>query len=98
MKNLTYSEASICWNNIDRYIWEVTLAMQKHCACGISTAESLAYPLKWYVYTGRASCDFLRLLVKTNPHMIARALADNGTSDELMEKVKELIGYESSGI
>ena len=96
MKKLTYSEASICWNNIEAYLWEVTTAVQKQCACNISTAEALAEPLKWYVYTGRASCDFLHKMIKTKPFMIARRLAKGGSTDEAVASIKNFLKVDTS--
>ena len=67
------------------------MAVQKRCACYISTAESLVEPLEWYVKTGRASCDFLHRLIKVKPFMIARRVAEGGSTDEVMDRIKSLV-------
>lgn len=44
--------------------------------------------LLYYVYTGRASCEFLLALVNAKPYMIGGLLHQGGTVEETIERVK----------
>lgn len=93
---MNYSKDSITWGNLDLYLWEVRYTLQRKHHCGKDEAENLLSPLKWYIDTGRASCEFLHLLVKAKPFMIARKLVKGGSTDEAVNRVKTYLGYEST--
>ena len=88
---MTYSKTSISPTNVDAFLWTVTLAVQKYCACSISTAESLTGDLEWYIRTGRATPEFLRKLVRSKPFMIARRIAHGGSTDEGVARIKDYV-------
>ena len=90
-REMKYSTESISYNNIDAFMWELTLTVQRVCACSISTAESLVSPLDWYIKTGRASAEFLHKLVKAKPFMIARRISHGGATDEVLQRVKAYV-------
>ena len=88
---MTYSTTSIDYNNIDAFMWELIMTVKRVCACSIATAESLVDPLNWYIKTGRASAEFLHKLVKSKPFMIARRISHGGSTEEVMDRVKEYV-------
>lgn len=57
-------------------------------------ANRLNAPLEWYVWTGRAPLDFLRLLMAAKPFMIARKLRMGGSYDEIVERVKKYLKFD----
>ncbi|MBR3237003.1 MAG: hypothetical protein IKF99_01045 [Oscillospiraceae bacterium] len=57
-------------------------------------ANRLNAPLEWYVWTGRAPLDFLRLLMAAKPFMIARKLRMGGSYDETVERVKKYLKFD----
>ena len=59
---------------------------------GSDIAECDVAPLKWWCYTGRASCDFLRAMLTAKPFMIARRLHKGGSWDEMVARVREFLG------
>lgn len=78
--------------SIDNYLFDVRLALQKkHC---IDEAIALVDPLQWYITTGRASVLFLHRLVAVRPFMVARRLEASGSVDEVMDRIRKLIGME----
>lgn len=74
----------------DRYIWAVeNYLMRKH---GVDAAHRMLEPLTWYIWTCRASVDFLRKLTDTKPYIIGRILAKGGSTDEVINNIKKRIG------
>ena len=88
---MKYSTESISYTNIDAFMWELTTTMQRVCTCSISTAESLVEPLDWYIKTGRASTLFLHKLIKSKPFMIARKISHGGSTEEVVQKIKDYV-------
>ena len=84
--NIEVNATSIetCLWHIQRYI------MEKQ---GCDAAERAMSPLKWYVLTGRASPDFLRLLLDAKPFLIGRTLIQGGSDTEIIAAVKNRIGF-----
>lgn len=60
---------------------------------GCDAAARMIAPLKWYIYTGRASVEFLRLLRRARPVLVARDLAKGGSDDEMIRRVCKRIKY-----
>ena len=94
---------SISPTNVEWYVWDVGECIKNALR---RTGEILKYardddgrdfylaPLSWYVTTGRASCDFLRLLVNAKPFMVARILMKGGSYEEALERLKGYLGLE----
>ena len=61
----------------------------------LSEAQAELAPLTWYINSGRASCDFLRMVLTAKPFMIARKLHQGGSYSEAMDRIKNYIGYEA---
>lgn len=72
-------------------LWAIQRYAMHHY--GIDQADRDTYPLRWYVNTGRASAEFLRLLFHAKPFMVARLLHKGGSHDEALRRVMEYIGY-----
>lgn len=75
-------------NATDRFLWKVERYLMRKYGC--DEAESTIYPLKWYIYTGRASAEFLMRLREAKPYMIARRLhdSDDMSHDGMIRSVK----------
>ena len=79
----------MCKSEINEYLWQVKYYLMKHY--GVDQAVLEAYPLRWYVYTGRASAEFLRKMLAVKPFVIARILHkgfSSGSDDETLGKIK----------
>ena len=77
--------------SVDNFLWSVQRClMLKH---GTEASYAEIAPLEWYISTGRASCEFLRLLVSAKPFMLARKLHQGGTYEEALARIKKYIGY-----
>lgn len=59
---------------------------------GWTEADNAIYPLQWYIYTGRASVEFLHKLFDKKPYVIGRLLYTGGTVDEVIDRIKKHIG------
>ena len=76
---------------IETGMWAIfRTLMQKH---GTDIAHQDFAPLEWYVNTGRASVEFIRLLLGAKPFMIARKLHKGGSYDEVIARIKQYLGY-----
>ena len=51
------------------------------------------YPLNWYISSGRASTPFIKLLLTVRPDIIARIMIKGGSDQEIVQKIKDRIGY-----
>jgi hypothetical protein len=60
---------------------------------GYSQSVEDIYPLNWYIGTGRASVEFLRLLLTAKPFMIARKLHEGGSVQEVVDRIRTYLGY-----
>lgn len=82
---------SISYVSVDECLWQIKARLMGKYGC--DQADNDIAPLSWYVSTGRASCEFLRLLVSAKPFMVARKLHDGGTYSEALDRIKQYIGY-----
>ncbi len=74
---------------INDYMWKVKLYLMERY--GVDQAVLEAYPLRWYVYTGRASAEFLRKMLTVKPFVLARILHKgfaSGSDNETLRKIK----------
>ena len=55
----------VCSTTIDACIWDIESKLASVYGC--MEAERMIQPLVWYINTGRASTDFLRLLINAKP-------------------------------
>lgn len=77
---------------IDTMIWHIQREiMDRH---GADASYRLIAPLVWYINTGRASAEFLRLLFASRPVLVARDLAKGGSDLEALERVFKRIGFQ----
>ena len=84
---MSYTEIEIMLWHIEREL------MLRH---GVDQAQRDIAPLRWYVDTGRATTQFLRLLRDTRPVLVARDLHKSGSYDETISRVCKRIGYHIS--
>ena len=82
--SIGYISIETCLWHIQRYL------IGKY---GVDQSERDMYPLQWYVYTGRASPNFLKLLLNAKPFMIARKLHEGGSDQEIIERIKHYLNY-----
>lgn len=76
---------------IETMLWHIQREIMTRHGC--DAAERFMMPLKWYINTGRASCDFLRCLYNARPVLVARDLAKGGSDEEAINRVCKRIGY-----
>lgn len=77
--------------SIDTLLWHIQRElMQRH---GVDAASREIAPLRWYVQTGRASVDFIKALAHKSPCMVAQRLHKGGSDAEVIQRVKDYIGY-----
>lgn len=76
---------------IDRMIYLIESELMRRHGC--DAAARMIGPLKWYIYTGRASAEFLRLLRAARPVLVARDLANGGSDDDMIRRVCKRIKY-----
>lgn len=77
---------------IDTMLWHIQREdMQRH---GCTQAERDMQPLVWYINTGRASTEFLRLLMNARPVLVARDLHKGGSYEEVINRVCHRIKYQ----
>lgn len=77
--------------SIETLLWHIQRElMQRH---GVDAASREIAPLRWYVQTGRASVDFIKALAHKSPCMVARRLHKGGSDAEVIQRVKDYIGY-----
>ena len=82
---------SISYLAVENGLFEIQIRLAHKY--GWEQAEQELYPLSWYINTGRASADFLRLLLEAKPYMIARKLHEGGTIQEAMDRIKKYLNY-----
>lgn len=81
---------------VDDFVYRTCLyGIQKY---GYDTAQTDVDPLKWYISTGRASTQFLGLLLQKKPYMIARKLHEGGSVQESVDRIKKYIGFDEVGV
>lgn len=83
------------YTQIDNAIWAVRERIQTKTGDTVQTNKALS-PLVWYISTGRAPTDFLRLLVNcTNRQFttIANRLIKAKTDESAINSVCSYIGF-----
>ena len=78
-------------NFIDVGISKIELAILKNHTW--SETDLLLHPLKWYIYTGRASAAVCHKIFEKPPYMIARKLCNNGNPGSIQESVDRILRY-----
>lgn len=83
-------EISVNRTSIETCLWHI----ERHLIdkYGPTEAGVEIAPLRWYIYTGRASTDFIRALMKAKPFMVARKLHMGGSIQEAVDRIKKYIG------
>ena len=82
---------SINATSIETGLWAIQRYIMQHYSVDESYQDIA--PLSWYINTGRASVDFIRAVLTAKPFMIGRKLHEGGTYDEVIQRVKDYIGY-----
>lgn len=79
---------------IDTGLWHI----QRHLIEKYGTDQSYRdmEPISWYINSGRASIEFIRLLLGAKPYMVARKMHQGGSTQEVIARIKRYIGYEST--
>lgn len=81
--------------SIETLLWHIQRElMQRH---GVDAATREIAPLKWYIDTGRATISFIKALSHKSPCMVARRLHAGGSDAEVIQRVKDYIGYKEEG-
>lgn len=79
--------------SIETGLWAIQrYLMEKY---GLDQSYQDIAPLSWYIGTGRASIDFTRAVLTAKPFMIGRKLHEGGTYDEVIQRVKDYLGFQN---
>lgn len=77
--------------SIETLLWHIQRELMVRHGCDAASREIA--PLRWYVQTGRASVDFIKALARKSPCTVARRLHKGGSDAEVIQRVKDYIGY-----
>lgn len=75
---------------IENKVWDVRIILiRRH---GVDGADMLMHPLTWFVDTGRASVEFLRTFIESDPYKVADVLANEcSTTEATIKALKEFM-------
>ena len=95
-KRILYKTDSLALYNMENYCHEVARQIRAHAIkegryVSIDRSFNMIYPLWHYIFSARASTEFMRALLSTKPFMIARRICAGGSDDEIMERIKKLV-------
>ena len=85
-------EPAIGAKSIETMLWHIQREIMQRQGC--DAAVRMISPLHWYVYSGRASTEFLRKLMRTKPFLVARGLIKGGSDEETINRICKRIGFE----
>lgn len=77
---------------IDNSIWDVRILLIRKL--GVDEADRKMHPLEWYISTGRASTEFLRAFIESDPSNIADLLMKRGSDEQVIRRLKKHLGKE----
>lgn len=83
------------YTQIDNALWEIRERIQARTGSTAQTDTALA-PLVWYISTGRAPTDFLKLLMQCTSQQfttIANRLVKANTDESAIDSVCAYIGF-----
>lgn len=86
MTKYTFSESGIRF-----YLEDVFWSAWRMCGSECK-ARSTTNAISWYINTGRAPTPFIREMLKHRPSTIARRCLVGGSDDEIIARVKKLVG------
>lgn len=72
---------------IESRLWDVQTWLARRYT--VDTAEGILAPLRWYIWTGRASVPFLRAYCEAKTFVIGRILIKGGSYDEIIARLKK---------
>lgn len=58
---------------------------------GTTKGDSLLYPLRWYINTGRASTQFIHKLDEAKAKDVVAILEQGGSTEEVIVRLKEYL-------
>ena len=79
---------------VETGLWHIQRYIMQHW--GVDQSYQDIAPLAWYINTGRAAPDFIRAVLTAKPFMVGRKLHEGGTYDEVIQRIKDYIGYEEA--
>lgn len=80
---------NLSYEAVDNYqyaVWRILAVLH-----GCDRADTLSYPLRYYIKTGRASGVFLRSLLEIPAARIAESLAEERSVDEAINRLKDMV-------
>lgn len=81
---------SVSRTGIDSFLWDVNRSVYDRLGDSRAT-ESTVFALVYYVNTGRASSDFLRILFTFSPRIVANSLMKGGSDLEKIERLRKSV-------
>lgn len=76
------------------YLDYVTLAIASKHDKTLDKAWDIAEPLRWYLFTGRASASFVKAMYEVKPYVMARLLVNGystGSHDDVVAAIKKKV-------
>lgn len=80
-------------DKIDNTLFDLKMAIWK-TGCSMNASENISGDIAWYIWTGRASCDYVRAfcgLSKYRINTLARKISAGGSTDEIMAISKKYL-------
>lgn len=84
-------EIAVTKTSTETCLWSIERELMKRY--GVDQGRRFIDPLCYYINTGRASVEFIRLLIQAKPFMVARKLAAGGSTEDAIKRVQSYIGY-----
>ena len=91
MSRLQWENASCSYTATENTISNIELRLAREY--GTLDAQRKVYPLKWYIYTGRACIEFIKRLNASPACNVCKALHNSGSDETVIKRVKKEIGF-----
>lgn len=80
---------------VENKLWEIQMWLVQHERYTLDGAERFMYPLRWYIWTGRASAGFLKALVAAKAFVVGRVLIKYyGSEDEVVRGLRRKLNID----
>ena len=81
------------YTQIESRLWDVQMCLVRY-GWPFDAAEDMLAPLRWYIWTGRASIVFLHRFCDAKAFVVARVLEKGGSYDEVIARLKKKLEVE----
>lgn len=79
---------------IEDHIWKIRLYLCQKYGYSVDESSMMVDPIRWYIWSSRASVDFLKCFLNKRAYMLGRCLHKyKGSYEEIIRNIKDEIGY-----